>query len=463
MNPAEEYLASNRSRFQDELLQFLSIPSVSSEPGNAGDVERAAQWVAERLRAAGMEHIEIMPTGGHPVVYADHLHAEGQPTVLLYGHFDTQPVDPLELWSSPPFEPVIRDGRVYARGACDDKGNMLIPILALEALLKSSGGLPVNVKVLFEGQEEIGSPQLPQFLAAERERFACDYVLSADSGQYSETEPCLGLSCRGLCAVQIDVRGARTDLHSGVYGGAVANPLHVLVGLLASLRDGEGRVTVEGFYDRVVPLTAEERDAIARVPFDEEAYQAQLGVEALAGEAGYSPVERVWARPTLELNGVWGGFQGEGVKTVLPKEAHAKLTCRLVADQDPVEVSSAVVRHVEQWAESRQPLGVRVEARALPGNALPYSVPAEHPANQAAAAVLRELYGREPYLVRGGGSVPVCELFFTHLGVHTIGFGFGLDDEQIHAPDEFFRLSSFERGQTAWVKLLQRVGDQIAN
>ncbi len=446
----ETYLEENQARYQDEMLDLLRIPSVSALPERVDDVRQAAQWVAGRLSSAGLDNARILPTGGHPVVYADWLHAPGRPTVMIYGHFDVQPADPLELWTTPPFEPQVRDGRVYARGASDDKGNMLIPILAVEALLRAEGGLPVNVKFFLEGQEEIGSPQLPGFIAAHRDLLACDVVVSADGGQYDEGRPGLAISCKGLGGVQIDVRGARSDLHSGVYGGAVANPIHALVRILDSMRGPDGKITVEGFYDKVKPLSADERAAIAAVPFDEAAMRTQLGVPALVSEAGYMPQEHMAARPTLEVNGIWGGFQGEGAKTVLPGEAHAKITCRLVPDQDPETIRTLLAAHVERHA----PAGVSVSVQPLPGAARPYHIPADHWANQAAAAVLTELYGVEPYHLRSGGSIPVCELFQESLGAYTVGFAFGLRDEQIHAPDEFFRLESFRRGQLAYGRLL---------
>jgi acetylornithine deacetylase/succinyl-diaminopimelate desuccinylase-like protein len=452
----EAHLTEQREQYLAELLEFLRIPSISSLPEHADDVRRAAAWTAARLTAAGIEGVRILETERHPVVYGEWLHAPGRPTILVYGHFDTQPVDPLELWESPPFAPEIRDGRIYARGASDDKGNMLVPILSAEALLRSGGSLPVNLKFFLEGEEEIGSPDLPAFVREHRDLLACDMVASADSGQWSETEPALLVSLRGLCALQIDVFGARTDLHSGIYGGAVQNPIHALVRLLASLRGEDGRILVPGFYDDVLPLTPEDRERIARIPFDESAYKAQLGVDALYGEAGYTPYERVWARPTLEINGIWGGFQGEGTKTVLPNEAHAKITCRLVADQEPDRIASLVQAHLE--AAGAQVPGVRVRVSQLPGTARPYLLPADHPGNQAAGEVLEQVYGRPPYHIRVGGSVPVCELFQQHLGVYTVGFGFALDDEQFHAPNEFFRLNSFRRGQEAWCRLLQRLG-----
>lgn len=345
----ETYLEEQQPRYQQELLQFLSIPSISALPEHAGAVQQAARWVAGRLTAAGLENVQVLPTGGHPVVYGEWLHAPGKPVVMIYGHFDTQPVDPLDQWTSPPFEPEVRNGRVYARGASDDKGSMLIPILAVEALLQAEGALPVNVKFFLEGQEEIGSPQLQALIASQRDLLACDLVLSADGGQYSEEQPGLLVAFKGLAEVQIDVRGARTDLHSGLYGGAVVNPIHALVYLLDSMRSPEGKILVEGFYDAVVPLSPEDRAAIAAIPFDEKTYKETIGVDALVAEPGYTSQEHIAGRPTLEVNGIWGGFQGEGIKTVLPNEAHAKITCRLVANQDPATIIDLITRHVERY------------------------------------------------------------------------------------------------------------------
>ncbi len=452
---AEDYLERQADRAVRELLDFLSIPSVSALPEHATDVAKAGKWVADRLRRAGLQGVATLDTGGHPVVTGGWEGLPDAPTYLIYGHFDTQPADPIEKWTTPPFSPDIRDGRVYARGASDDKGNMLIPILAVEALLQTAGRLPVNVRFLLEGQEEIGSPQLPGFLERHRDLFQCRMVLSADSGQWSDTEPILLLGCRGLCAVDLSVHGPATDLHSGLFGGAVPNPIQGLVRLLGTLHTAEGRIAVPGFYDAVVDLTPAERAGVAALPFDESAYLKQVGAAGLIGEEGWTPLERLSARPTLEMNGIYGGFQGDGTKTVLPASAHAKITCRLVPDQQPDTVAQAVVDHLLRHA----PRGFRVEARVMPGSALPYVVPADHPGNLAAADVLREMYGREPYPVRVGGSVPVCELFQRTLGVHTIGFGFGLDDEAFHAPDEFFRLVSFRKGQSAWVRLLYRLAE----
>jgi acetylornithine deacetylase/succinyl-diaminopimelate desuccinylase-like protein len=450
------YLDREQPRFVEEFLDFCRIPSVSSLPEHADDVRRAARWVADRVAAAGMEHVEILETGGHPMVTADFLHAPGQPTVLIYGHFDTQPADPLAAWDADPFDPQLKDGRVYARGASDDKGGMLAPILAVEALLRAEGTLPVNVKFFFEGEEEIGSPAMGAFVAANRERFACDMVLSADGTQWAEDRPSLTLAFKGLCALQIDVKGAHRDLHSGVFGGAVANPIHALAHILASMRGADGKILVEGFYDDVRDLTDDDRARIAAVGFDPDRYMRELQVDALYGEPGYTTLERAWARPTLEVNGIWGGFQGDGVKTVLPNEAHAKITCRLVADQTPSKVADLIEAHVHEVA----PPGVQVTVRKFPQGAMPYEMPVDHPGNVAAAAVLRRLYGKEPYFVRLGGSLPVVGIFLASLGAYTIDLAFGLEDENQHAPNEFYRLSSLRRAQEAYALMLHELAAQ---
>lgn len=453
MSTWETYLTDNKARYLDELLDFLRIPSISSLPEHAQDVQDAAEWVGRRLQAAGVEHVQVFPTAGHPVVYGDWLHQPGRPTILIYGHFDVQPVDPLEQWTHPPFEPTVVDGRLYARGASDDKGNMLTPILAIEALLKTSGTLPVNIKFFLEGQEEIGSPNIPPFLAEHKELFACDLAVSADGGQWSENQAELGVACKGLIGLQIDVRGAKSDLHSGLYGGSVQNPIHALVRLLDSMRSPDGNITVEGFYDQVVPLSEDDRAFIAAIPQDDQELMTALDVPGLFGEPGYSSLERRWARPTLEINGIWGGFQGEGTKTVIPNEAHAKITCRLVANQEPDQIAELIKRHAEQNA----PTGVTVTVRQLPGSARAYLMSTDHPGLKAAQTVLHKLYGKDAYYTRTGGTVPVYDLFLNNLGVNTITFGFGLDDEQFHAPNEFFRLTSFERGSQAYCMLLEEL------
>ncbi|MBW2480705.1 MAG: M20/M25/M40 family metallo-hydrolase, partial [Deltaproteobacteria bacterium] len=307
----QEYIENNEANYLNELCEFLRIPSISSLPEHNTDVRRAADWVAGRLEVAGIEDVQVLPTGGHPVVYGQWLHASGAPTVLIYGHFDVQPVDPIDLWSQPPFEPVIKDGRIYARGASDDKGNMLAPILAVEALLKNRPKLPVNVKFFFEGQEEIGSPQIADFISSRRDMLSCDLILSADGGQWDEDQPMLVVGRRGICALQMDLKSADQDVHSGTYGGTFLNPIHALASLIDSMRSADGQIKVDGFYDDVLALSADEREQYARIPYDENEYMRKLGVRQLCGEPGFSTYERAWIRPTLEVNGIWGGFQGE--------------------------------------------------------------------------------------------------------------------------------------------------------
>jgi acetylornithine deacetylase/succinyl-diaminopimelate desuccinylase-like protein len=449
----ESYLDKQKSQHLEDLLEFLRIASISSLPEYADDVKRAGQWVATRLETAGIEAIQLLETGGHPVVYGEWLNATGKPTIMIYGHFDTQPVDPIELWNQPPFEPVIDNDRVYARGASDDKGNMLIPILAVEAMLKSQSTLPVNVKFFFEGQEEIGSPQLPEFIASHRDLLACDLVLSADGGQWAEDQPALQIGLRGLCAVQIDVQAAAHDVHSGTYGGTFQNPIHALVHLIESMHDSEGKILVNGFYDDVRTLSEAERTQITEVPYDEANYMAELGVAELFGEPGYTTYERAWARPTLEVNGIWGGFQDEGLKTVIPSSAHAKISCRLVPDQPPETIIELIKAHVNRHA----PPGVKISVYQVASTAEPYFIPFDHPGNQAARAVHKALFNKDPYITRLGGSIPICSLLLNHLKAHTVNFAFGLRDENIHAPNEFFRLSNFELGKKAYGLILEQL------
>jgi len=453
----ENYLTAQRDRFLNELLEFLRIPSISALPAHVADVQRAAQWVEARMKAAGVESVRILPTGGHPVVYGEWLQAPGKPTVLIYGHFDTQPVDPLNLWDHPPFAPIIKEGRIFARGATDDKGNLFIPITVAEAMLQTSGRVPVNLKFLFDGQEEIGSPQLPDFLAAHKDLLSCDMVLSADGAQWDENHPALVLGTRGLAAVFIDICGPDHDLHSGTYGGTIMNPIQALVQILGSMHDRDGRVMVEGFYDDVRPVSEEERAQMAQLPFDEAEYLRAIGSISIFGEPGFTTYERAWARPTLEINGISGGFQGEGLKTVLPHTAHAKISCRLVADQKPSKIADLLGQHINKAA----PPGVKVNTDKSKSGALPYLIPADHQGLGIAASVLRDLYGQEPYKMRLGGTIPANALFLEHLGADTIVFAFGLPDERQHSPNEFFRLSSYERGQKAYGMLLDRLGENL--
>lgn len=451
----QEYLTENNPRFVEELLDFVRIPSVSADAAHADDVIRAAEWVKTRLDTAGMENAVIMPTAGHPVVYADWLRAgPDKPTVLIYGHFDVQPAEPFELWETPAFEPEIRHGCVFGRGASDDKGGMLIPVLSVEAMLKTAGKLPVNVKFFLEGQEEIGSPDLPEFVAEHRDKFSCDMIFSADGLQWSADEPNLVTALKGLVGFEITVSGPSADLHSGLHGGGVANPLQCISQILTSLKGSDGRILVDGFYDDVVELTDQDRAAIARVPFDEDAYKAELGVPDVFGEVGFSTRERLWGRPTLELNGLTGGYQGLGTKTVLPAQASAKITCRLVANQTPDQIYDLVTAHIARHV----PVGVTASVERLAGSADPFLMPAGHNASQAATEILREVYGKEPYVTRVGGSIPVMTMFLRELGVHGVMFGFSVGDENLHAPNEFFRLANFDRGQTAYCRLLETLG-----
>jgi len=457
MEAVHNYLTRRQPEFIDQLIDFLKIPSISSLPEHKEDVRQAAMWVSQRMENAGIENVKVLPTGGHPVVYGDWLHAGEGPTIMIYGHFDTQPVDPLALWHHPPFDPVIVKDRLYARGASDDKGNMLIPILAAEACLNTAGRLPVNVKFLFEGQEEIGSPELEAFIAGNRDLLTNDMVFSADGGQWRRNQPALLMGLRGLCALQVDVKGADGDLHSGTFGGAILNPIHALSQMIASLHDPNGSVKVDGFYESVATPSVEEREKVAAIPYDENAYCRDIGVSTVFGEPGYSTYERSWLRPTVEVNGIWGGFQEEGTKTVLPSTAHAKISCRLVPDQNPEKIREQVALHLEAVA----PAGVSVSIQRLNATALPYRIPQDHPGNRAAETVHRALYGKAPYHIWMGGSIPFCGMMKKRLGVYTVNFAFGLNDEAVHAPNEFFRLSSFEMGQTAYVKLFHELAKSL--
>lgn len=451
-----DYLDAHQPRFIEELCDFLRIPSVSAKPENVDDVRAAGQWVVDRLKAAGIENAEMFDTAGHPVVCADWLHAGPEkPTILIYGHFDVQPAEPFDLWSSPPFEPAIRDDRIYGRGATDDKGAMLIPILAAEALLKETGRLPVNVRFFFEGQEEIGSPDLPPFIEANLDRLQADMIFSADGGQWDTETPQLVMGLKGIVSLEITVQGARSDLHSGMHGGGVANPALALAQLLASMKDSNGRITIDGFYDDVVELIQEERAAIARVPWDEAKYLEQTGAPATHGEPGFTTREALWARPTLEVNGLTSGWQGAGTKTVLPAVASAKITCRLVSNQNPESIFDLFCAHVDKHC----PPGVRAEVSRNPGRADPFLVPVGHNATAIAGQVLEEVYGKAPLKTRVGGSIPIVSTLLHHLGLHTVLFAFGHEDENQHAPDEFFRLPTFRLGQTAYVRLMERLGE----
>ena len=454
MRSWEDYLDEHQERFVQELGEFVSIASISSMPEHADETKRAAEWLIDKLRAIGLENVALKPTDGHPVVYADWLHAEGQPTVLIYGHYDVQPPGPADEWTSPAFEPRIADGLMYGRGASDNKGGMYLTIVALEALLATSGRLPVNVKLIYEGEEEMGSPNTLSFLLAEQELLACDIALNADAYQHSEREPAIWLGLRGGCALEVHVQAANRDLHSGVWGGIVENPVHALSAIIAGLHDSDGRVDVPGFYDDVVEPDTRQRQQIAAVPFDEDLAKEDLGIDDFAGgEEGYNPRERGWIRPTLEVVGMAGGFTArQGIAAIVPAEAYAKILCRLVSGQDPHEMADLVQARIEALA----PPGVTVTVTQLPVMVPAVEIPEDHPVNQLAAEVLEDLYDREPYRIRTGGGVPVVSFFDEHYGMTMIPFGFMLEDERFHAPDEFFRLSSFRRGQSAYARLLRQ-------
>lgn len=447
----ETYLEQNETRQLGELMEWLRIPSVSALPEHQPDVALAAEWIADKLRQIGVPEVALLPTARNPVVFGYWHVADDQPTALIYGHYDVQPPDPLDLWVTPPFDPAVRDGRLYARGASDDKGNSFLPVAALEALGATQGGPKINLKFFLEGEEEIGSPSLPTFMPEQRERLACDFVIAADGPMYGPDTPSLTLSSKGLAACQIDLRSAASDMHSGQYGAAVPNAVQQLVQLAATFHTPEGRVNVAGFYDRVKEVSDEDREQIAKVPFNEEEYRQAVGAPALWGEPGYSPLERAWLRPTLDFNGIWGGFQGEGTKTVTPAEAHLKITCRLVPDQDPNEILDLIERHVAQHCPSTA--AARVER--FPGSSMPFAIDRDHPALRTAAQVLKELYGKEPLEVRLGGTLPVAELFQEHLGAETVFFSFGMPGANQHAPNENFRLeASFRRGRQAFCRFL---------
>ena len=453
-----DYLEKYKSQFTQELIDFVSIPSISAQDEHFDDVMNAGNWVVRRLVAAGISNARLLPTKTHPVVYADWLLAgEDKPTILIYGHFDVQPVDPLDSWESPPFQPEIRDNCIFGRGASDDKGNMLAPIIAIEAYLKANGSLPVNVKFFYEGQEEIGSPTLPEFIKENGSMLSADMIFSSDGGQWGKDQPSLVMGLKGLVGCELKVTAAGRDLHSGMHGGGIANPIHALSLIISSMKDKFGKITVDGFYDDVIDLTVEDRREIAKVPFDEDDYCKSVGAPEAFGEIGYTIPESRWARPTLELNGIWGGYQGKGTKTVLPSEASAKITCRLVADQKPAKIYELLKVHIE----SNVPKGVTVSVDQLPGNANPFLVPKGHNSSEIVRSVLQKLYSKKPFEIRVGGSIPVMSTLLEELGVHATMFAFGLDDEQIHAPNEFFRLESFEKAQKAYCLLLEEFRDEL--
>jgi acetylornithine deacetylase/succinyl-diaminopimelate desuccinylase-like protein len=452
--PLLAHLRANHDRILNKLVEFASIPSVSTDPAHAADIDRAARWVATEVAAAGPITVRILPTGGNPVVYGAWLGAPGKPTVLVYGHYDVQPPDPLEKWHSPPWTPTVRDGRLYARGVSDDKGPMLIPIAVAEAFFATAGRLPVNIKFLFEGEEEIGSRHLDAFVRDHPQLLAADVVVSADGAMWRIDEPSLTVASRGLCGLELAVTGASKDLHSGRHGGGVANPLHAMAALIASLHDTDGRVAVAGFYNEVRALSSDEHAAIAALPYDEPAYLAQVGAPSPFGEPGYTTLERQWTRPTVEVNGLWGGYQGPGQKTVIPCEARAKITCRLVPDQDPEIVAARVARHLE----AQVPPGVRLSVSLADHGSPAAHIRPDHFALQAADAALLATYGVRPLVVRMGGTVPIAELFQRHMGLDTVFFSFSTADEDFHAPNEFFRVHRLHEGLEAWARYWELLG-----
>lgn len=437
----DKYFKDHRQAHLEELKGFLRIPSISSLSEHKADMQKGAEWLVKSLTKAGLENVRIDETDGHPLVYADWLHAEGKPTILVYGHYDVQPVDPLHLWETSPFDPHVRDNKLYARGASDDKGQVFMHIKAVEALLEMDGELPVNMKFILEGEEEIGSPSLPKYVEDNKDKLSADIIVISDTGMQGPGRPAVCYGLRGLAGIQIDVNGPKGDLHSGLYGGAVQNPLHAIVEILESFRDKEGVIQVEGFYDDVRPVSDEERAEFAALEFDLEKEKAELGINEDFGESGYSFVERTWIRPTLEINGITGGFSGEGIKTVLPAEASSKITCRLVPDQDPDDIIAKLKAHVE----AHKPAGVTVDITEF-DKGKPFLTPFEHPAIQAAGRSYEKVYQVPTAFTRMGGSIPIVAAFDEILGLPVVLMGFGLASENFHAPNEHFHLENFDKG-----------------
>jgi acetylornithine deacetylase/succinyl-diaminopimelate desuccinylase-like protein len=436
------FIDQNKDRFLDELKDFLRIPSISTLPEHVSDVQRAAAFVADSLRKAGLENVEIIPTAKHPLVYADWLHAPGKPTVLCYGHYDVQPPDPLELWTTPPFEPTIRDGNLYARGSADDKGQMYMHVKAVEALRAVNGKLPVNVKFLIEGEEEVGGESVAKYVAENPAKLKADVALVSDTSLYAEGIPTLCIGLRGLVYTEIEARGAARDLHSGLYGGAAPNAVFALVELLAKLKDHSGRIMIPGMYGSVEQPAAAEKQSWASLPFNEQDFlKKEVGSTALTGEKGYSVLERVWARPTLEVHGIAGGFTAAGAKTVIPAKATAKVSMRLVPNQDPDKIIAAY----KKFVRDNTPAGVEMEVRVLSaGPAI--MVNPDHPAIHTAARAFKDIMGRETVFIRSGGSIPIVGDFAKHLHIPTILMGFGLPDDGLHSPNEKYKVSNYYAG-----------------
>ena len=441
MNNVIDYINTHRDRYVEELKSYLAIPSVSALPQHQADVRRCAEWTADELRRIGMQNVRLIETPGNPVVYADWLGASGAPTILFYGHYDVQPVDPLDLWESPPFEATVRDGEIYARGAADDKGQVFMHFKAIEAHLKQNGRLPINLRVILEGEEEVGSANLDDFVKGHKEELAADVVVISDSTMFDRGVPSITYGLRGLVYFQIDLRGTKSDLHSGSFGGAVANPAMVLSQILAQMKDKGGRVKIPGFYDDVRPLRDEERAEFKKLPFNETRYRKDLGAPKLFGESGYTTLERVWTRPTFEVNGLLSGFTGEGAKTVIPAVAMAKVSMRLVPDQDPDKIAKLFEAYVAKVA----PKTVEARVTRMHGGK-PWMTEFDNRFVQAAGRAIEKGFGKAPVFNREGGSIPVVATFQEILGLPSVLFGVGLPDENAHAPNEKLDLGNFHGG-----------------
>jgi acetylornithine deacetylase/succinyl-diaminopimelate desuccinylase-like protein len=440
MNEHKTYIDQNKDRFINELLDLLRIPSVSADPKYKNDVLRTAQEVEKRLIEAGADKVEICPTKGYPIVYGEKFLDAKLPTVLVYGHYDVQPADPLDLWTSPPFEPVIKDGKIYARGACDDKGQMYMHVKAFETMLKTNS-LTCNVKFMIEGEEEVGSDNLGTFVAANKERLKADIILISDTAMIANDIPSIDTGLRGLSYLEVEVTGPNRDLHSGVYGGAVANPINILAKMIASMHDENNHITIDGFYDKVAELSKAERDELGKAPFNEAEYKKHLDIADLYGEKGYTTTERTGIRPTLDVNGIWGGYIGEGAKTVLPSKAFAKISMRLVPNQVSDEITQLFINHFHKIA----PKSVKVEVRPHHGGE-PIVIAMDSPAFRAASRAMEEAFGKKPVPTRGGGSIPIVALFKKELGLDSVLFGFGLDSDAIHSPNEHYGVFNYLKG-----------------
>ncbi|MGB0431728.1 MAG: dipeptidase [Bacteroidia bacterium] len=436
----KSYIDKNQERFIDELKDLLRIPSVSADPEFKDDVFEAAEFIKEKMETAGADKVEVCPTAGYPIVYGEKMVDPSKPTVLVYGHYDVQPADPYELWTSPPFEPVIKDGKIYARGACDDKGQMYMHLKAFEFMMKNDC-LPCNVKFMIEGEEEVGSANLGTFIKENKEKLAADVILISDTSMLSVENPSITVGLRGLAYLEVEVVGPNRDLHSGVYGGAVANPINILSRMIASLQDDNGAITIPGFYDDVLDIPAEEKEAMTKIPFDMDEYKAHLDIDAIGGEQEYSVYEKTSVRPTLDVNGIWGGYIGEGAKTVLPSKASAKISMRLVPNQNSEKISKLFEDHFKSIA----PDSVKVKVTPHHGGE-PVVVPVDMVEYQAASKAYETTFGKTPIPVRSGGSIPIVALFEDVLGLKSIMMGFGLDSDAIHSPNESYGVENFLKG-----------------